>query len=112
MYTLILDQNHNAFPPLSFHLQLDLTKGPTPVKEITCIALLGSASQVPLQLATKSPMPSNNPTQFSFKEGLEVFSPKDLVELPRPGAGIANPPGDLVFVSVSKYSLRDKKYVL
>ena len=48
---------------------------------------------------------------FSFREGPDVFTPKDLVELSRPGAGIANVPGDLVLVHVSKYSFEDKKCV-
>lgn len=77
-----------------------------------CISLLGSASQVPLQLSPQPPMPSSTSAQFRFKEGPDVFSPQDLVELPRPGTGIANAPGDLLLVSVSKYSLKDKKYVL
>ncbi|KAK7681545.1 hypothetical protein QCA50_015277 [Cerrena zonata] len=54
-------------------------------------------------------MSSAKPAQFKFKEGPDVFAPKDLVELPRPGAGIANPPGDLLLVPVSKYSFKDKK---
>ena len=49
---------------------------------------------------------------FSFKEGPAVFSPKDLVQLARPGSGAANPEGDLLIVSVSKYSFEDKKYAL
>ena len=46
---------------------------------------------------------------FRFKEGSDVFTPKDLVELSRPGPGVANVPGDLVLVPVSKYSFEDKK---
>ena len=46
---------------------------------------------------------------FAFKEGADIFSPKDLVQLPRAGAGVANPSGDLVFVPVSQYALKDKK---
>ena len=46
---------------------------------------------------------------FAFKTGNDRFTPQDLVELPRPGAGIANPAGDLVLVSISKYSFADKK---
>jgi hypothetical protein len=48
---------------------------------------------------------------FKFKEGSDVFTPKDLVELSRPGPGVANVPGDLILVPVSKYSFADKKYV-
>jgi len=48
---------------------------------------------------------------FRFKEGSDVFTPKDLIELSRPGSGVANVPGDLILVPVSKYSFEDKKYV-
>ncbi|KAG6891667.1 hypothetical protein C0992_012716 [Termitomyces sp. T32_za158] len=47
--------------------------------------------------------------EFSFKEGPGIFSPKDLVELSRPGVGVANQAGDLVLVPVSEYSFDDKK---
>ncbi|KAG6857145.1 hypothetical protein H0H87_008715 [Tephrocybe sp. NHM501043] len=47
--------------------------------------------------------------EFSFKEGPGIFTPKNLVELKRPGAGVANEAGDLVFVPVSEYSFKDKK---
>jgi hypothetical protein len=47
--------------------------------------------------------------EFTFKQGADVFAPKDLVELARPGTGSANVPGDLVLVPVSKYSFADKK---
>jgi hypothetical protein len=48
---------------------------------------------------------------FKFKEGSDVFTPKDLVGLSRPGPGVANVPGDLILVPVSKYSFADKKCV-
>ena len=48
---------------------------------------------------------------FAFKTGPDVFSPQDLIELPRPGSGVANPKGDLALVSVSTYSFKDKKCV-
>ena len=48
---------------------------------------------------------------FTFREGPDIFSPKDLVQLARPGTGAANPPGDLLIVPVSKYSLEEKKCV-
>lgn len=77
------------------------------------ISLLGLSAQFPLfsKLAPNSPTispMSKNPT-FSFKEGTDVFSPKDLVGLARPGSGVANAAGDLVLVAVSKYSSEDKK---
>ncbi|KAH8104705.1 alpha/beta-hydrolase [Cristinia sonorae] len=82
--------------------------------------LLGLAAQVPLQHQQSLPpspstprsnhtMASSYKIDFNFKEGPDVFSPKDMLELPRPGAGVANPAGDLVLVSVSKYSFKDKK---
>lgn len=46
---------------------------------------------------------------FKFREGPDVFSPKDLVELTRPGQGVANPSGDLVLVPVTKYSFDNNK---
>jgi len=46
---------------------------------------------------------------FSFKSGNDTFTPQDLVELTRPGAGVANAAGDLVLVPVSKYSFAEKK---
>jgi len=47
--------------------------------------------------------------EFSFKAGHDEFTPKDLIELPRPNVGKANAAGDLVLASVSKYSFADKK---
>ncbi|KAG6842004.1 hypothetical protein C0991_004495 [Blastosporella zonata] len=49
------------------------------------------------------------PAEFSFKEGPNLFSPKNLVELKRPGTGVANDAGDLVLVPVNEYSFKDKK---
>ncbi|KIM43099.1 hypothetical protein M413DRAFT_443914 [Hebeloma cylindrosporum] len=46
---------------------------------------------------------------FAFKEAPDIFSPKDLIQLGRPGAAVANAEGDLAFVPYSKYSLEDKK---
>jgi hypothetical protein len=48
-------------------------------------------------------------SEFNLKTGNDRFSPKDLVELPRPGAGQANAAGDLVLVSASRYSFEDKE---
>lgn len=78
------------------------------------ISLLGLAAQVPLEprpQATTAGMAvtSYGAKDFSFKEGANVFSPVDLVKLARPGAGVANPSGDLFIATVSKYSLDDKK---
>jgi len=46
--------------------------------------------------------------EFSLKAGNGRFTPNDLIELPRPDAGKANVAGDLVLVSVSKYSFAEK----
>jgi hypothetical protein len=48
---------------------------------------------------------------FQFNESPDVFTPKDLVELGRPGAGVANHAGDLVLVPYSKYSFEEKKCI-
>ncbi|KAG7442969.1 alpha/beta-hydrolase [Guyanagaster necrorhizus] len=68
------------------------------------------AVQVPFKAPLSSPVTTMNaPSTFAFKEGPDVFSPKDLVELGRPGTGVANPAGDLVLVPYNKYSSKDKK---
>ncbi|KAJ7485987.1 Alpha/Beta hydrolase protein [Mycena galericulata] len=46
---------------------------------------------------------------FALKEAADIFSPKTMLELGRPGAGVANEPGDLVLIPYSKYSFNDKK---
>ncbi|KAG9005435.1 hypothetical protein FRB93_009741 [Tulasnella sp. JGI-2019a] len=60
-------------------------------------------------------LPVNRPhryRQFEFKDGPDVFSPKDLIQLPRPGNGIINPgEEDLVLVSVSQHSFETKKSI-
>jgi hypothetical protein len=68
------------------------------------------SAQLPI-LQTPSPESSvmSSRPGFSFKEGVDVFTPKDLVELARPGSGVANEGGDLVLVPVSKYSFEEKK---
>ncbi|KIJ54988.1 hypothetical protein M422DRAFT_64146 [Sphaerobolus stellatus SS14] len=47
---------------------------------------------------------------FTPKEaGAHIFSTKDLLELPAPEAGIANPAGDLIFIAVNSYKFENKK---
>lgn len=71
-----------------------------------------SDTQIPFHIpADNIMMAHGTKATFRFKEGSDVFSPKDLVELSRPGPGLANVPGDLILVPVSKYSFADKKYV-
>ena len=75
-------------------------------------SLLGLSAQMPFS-PTDYPGPKSvqmhNKPEFKFKEGPDVFTPKDLIELERPGAGVANTPGDLVLVSVARYSFAEKK---
>ena len=71
-----------------------------------------SDNQIPFHKpADNTVMAHSTKAAFSFKEGSNVFTPKDLVELSRPGPGVANVPGDLILVPVSKYSFEDKKCV-
>jgi hypothetical protein len=75
------------------------------------LRLLGLTTQLPFM---QTPFPESTQVatsmpEFSFKEGLEVFAPKDLVGLARPGSGVANENGDLVLVPVSRYSFEEKK---
>ncbi|KAF9483390.1 hypothetical protein BDN70DRAFT_873894 [Pholiota conissans] len=79
------------------------------------LAFLGFLTQAPLQQQpllqqskTQSAM-AQQPTPFAFKEGSDVFAPKNLVELGRPGAAVANGAGDLALVPFSKFSFTDKQ---
>lgn len=75
-------------------------------------ALLGLATQIPLQppsQPTPHTMTTPNQRDFAFKEGLDTFSPKDLVGLGRPGTAVANVAGDLAIIPFSKYSFEEKK---
>jgi hypothetical protein len=38
-----------------------------------------------------------------------AFTPEDLIQLPRPGSGEANPKGDLALIRVSQHTLKDDK---
>jgi hypothetical protein len=74
--------------------------------------LFGFAAQLPFLSSPPSNILPHNmsaTSEFSLRTGDDRFSPKDLIELPRPGAGLANAAGDLVLASVSKYSFADKK---
>ncbi|KAJ3932308.1 MAG: Alpha/Beta hydrolase protein [Lentinula lateritia] len=71
---------------------------------------LTSRSQVPLQPNLPNPVAmAMVQNSFQFKEGADVFTPKDLVELGRPGVGVANQAGDFVVIPYSKYSFEEKK---
>ncbi|KAG5648332.1 hypothetical protein DXG03_004904 [Asterophora parasitica] len=75
------------------------------------LTFLGLTAQIPFQSSPPPPTSNEMSTvqDFNFRQGPDVFSPKDLIELRRPGAGVANDAGDLVLVPVSEYSLKDKK---
>jgi hypothetical protein len=75
-------------------------------------SLLGLSLQLPLRQTSlpETSVMSSTP-EFAFKEGADVFTPKDLIELARPGSGVANEGGDLVLIPVSKYSFEGKKWV-
>jgi len=45
---------------------------------------------------------------FSLKDGKDVFSPRAMLEMPRPRAGVANSAGDLAFVPVTQYSFETR----
>ncbi|KAJ7175987.1 Alpha/Beta hydrolase protein [Mycena filopes] len=44
---------------------------------------------------------------FALKDAPDIFSPQNLIELGRPGAGVANDAGDLVLVPFSQFTLED-----
>jgi hypothetical protein len=75
------------------------------------VALLGFVAQLPFMSSPPAGIPSLGMSEFNLKTGKDRFSPKDLVELPRPDTGKANAAGDLVLTFVSKYSFKDKKWV-
>ncbi|KIJ17964.1 Merops: S09.UPW [Paxillus involutus ATCC 200175] len=80
------------------------------------LGLLGLSTQQPFVPSPHpSPLDSARPTlaemtrEFALKSSPDVLSPQDMLSLPRPGAPIPNPAGDLAFISVSKYSFDDRK---
>ncbi|KAJ6559073.1 Alpha/Beta hydrolase protein [Mycena vulgaris] len=95
---------------------------PPPVSMRFPLSLLGFSAQVVFKpdvqqgttvpsnrnMATVAPNAIQKSSEFALKEA-DVFSPKDMLELGRPGAGVANVPGDLALVPFSKYSFNEKK---
>ncbi|KAJ7675680.1 Alpha/Beta hydrolase protein [Mycena polygramma] len=74
------------------------------------LSVLGLSTQVALKTDSSRMTPSRiQNSNFALKEGADIFSPKNLVELGRPGTGVANENGDLALVPYSKYSSKDKK---
>lgn len=75
--------------------------------------LLSATTQVPFMSPTSNAgANAGNALDFEFKTGPDVFSPVDLVTLPRPGAGLVSPDGQLVVVPVSTYDVKESKCVL
>ncbi|KAJ7147076.1 Alpha/Beta hydrolase protein [Mycena crocata] len=77
-------------------------------------SLLGLSAQVAfnkpdLQISTSMAPSRTQRSGFALKEGANVFSPKEMLELGRPGTGVANEAGDLVLVPFSKYAFAEKK---
>ncbi|KAG6332137.1 hypothetical protein ID866_6956 [Astraeus odoratus] len=54
-------------------------------------------------------MPPSTPEAFALRSSSDVFSPKDMLTLPRPGNPLANAAGDLALISISQYSFDDRK---
>ncbi|CAE6412251.1 unnamed protein product [Rhizoctonia solani] len=78
----------------------------------TGLAWLAVATQFPFspydtQPILKAPKAPNSRSDFKFVEGKNVLSPKTMLELPRPGSGVANSAGDLSLVSVSQYKFNE-----
>ncbi|KAG8908424.1 hypothetical protein FRB99_006629 [Tulasnella sp. 403] len=76
--------------------------------------LLGSQlAQQPLTLpnvSVNNAVHRQSNTRFELQSGPDVFTPKDLLGLPRPGIGVVNPDkADLVIVPVSQYDFATKK---
>lgn len=79
------------------------------------LSVFGAQSQVQLYKTDTSPnqyyftKPFSGPRTFNLKEGHDVFSPTNLVELPRPGVGVPNPSGDLLLIHVTTYSAEERR---
>jgi hypothetical protein len=68
--------------------------------------------QLPLGVGAQGHMTGRrNMEKFQLKHGHDILDPKEMLELPRPGAAIANyeMQGDLAFMVVSQYSFATKK---
>jgi len=68
------------------------------------------AEQLPLQSPGHGQNTSRrNMDKFKLKDGDDVFTPKKMLELPRPGAAVANAEGDMAYMIVSQYFFETKK---
>ncbi|KAJ7644021.1 Alpha/Beta hydrolase protein [Roridomyces roridus] len=59
--------------------------------------------------STMTPPARVQNTRFTLKEAADVLSPKNMLELGRPGAAVANDAGTLALIPFSKYSFKDNK---
>ncbi|QRV92327.1 Prolyl oligopeptidase family [Ceratobasidium sp. AG-Ba] len=77
----------------------------------TGLAWLVAATQLSFNADPIKPVSQTSAARSNFKlvDGKHVLSPKKMLELPRPGAGLANDGGDLALVSVSQYSFESDK---
>ena len=71
------------------------------------------ANQLPLsgQAVHPANMTRRPMANFSLQDGKDVFSPRTMLETPRPGAGVANSAGDLAYVPVTQYSFENRTRV-
>jgi hypothetical protein len=69
------------------------------------------AEQLPLGVGAHAHATGRrNMEKFQLKHGHDILDPKEMLELPRPGAAIANyEKQDLAFMVVSQYSFETKK---
>ena len=76
---------------------------------LDALHLLGiSIWQQPFAPVSVAPLPTMS-AEFSLKASPDILSPQDMLTLPRPGAPIPNPAGDLALIPVSTYSFDDRK---
>ncbi|KDQ31372.1 hypothetical protein PLEOSDRAFT_1102342 [Pleurotus ostreatus PC15] len=54
--------------------------------------------------------PKERPPKFNFTRGDDVFSPMDMVSMRKPGAGIANPTGDMFLLPIKTYNETEAEY--
>jgi hypothetical protein len=79
---------------------------------LICLFTTVMAEQLPLGVSAHAHTTSRrNMEKFQLKHGHDILDPKGMLELPRPGAAIANYEnhGDLAFMVVSQYSFATKK---
>jgi hypothetical protein len=77
---------------------------------LICLITFVMAEQFPLQSTGHGRKTSRrNMDKFKLKDGDDVFTPKKMLELPRPGAAVANEDGDMAYMVVSQYSFETKK---